>query len=186
LYGIENPELKCKINVTGNDMFLVRNFINTKIKSDNFITIEPHSKINYTKNRLYPFEKWQKIVDVLSKDIKIVQVGVKDSKLLKNVIDATGNFSFKQTARLISWSSLFLSSEGGLTHANTCFDEGKSLVIFTGYQSETMVAYPQNINVNISSHGPCGMKKTCPDCTNDANNHDWMEIVKKIKEELCL
>lgn len=186
LYGIENPDLKCKLNISGNDMFIVRNFIDKNIGNKNFITIEPNSKINYTKNRVYPFDKWQSIVNELVKNIPVVQVGIAGSQLLDNVIDATGKFSFKRTARLISWSSLFLSSEGGLTHANTCFDEGKSLVIFIGYQSENMVAYPQNINVNISSHGPCGMKVLCPKCENDANQHDWMEIVKKVKEELCL
>ena len=46
LYGIEKPELKCKLSLSGNDMFIVRDFINNKIKSENFITIEPHSKTN--------------------------------------------------------------------------------------------------------------------------------------------
>jgi ADP-heptose:LPS heptosyltransferase len=186
LYGIENPELKCKLNVSGNDMFIVREFIKNKIKTEKFITIEPNSKINYTKNRVYPFEKWQLIVDKLSKKIPVVQVGVKNSKLLNNVIDATGIFSFKRTAKLISWSKLFLSTEGGLTHANSCFEEGKSLVVITGYQSEKMIAYPQNINVNISSHGPCGMKIQCPECKKDAENHNWKEIVDKVEKELCI
>jgi ADP-heptose:LPS heptosyltransferase len=148
--------------------------------------VEPNSKINYTKNRVYPFEKWQLIVDKLSKKIPVVQVGVKNSKLLNNVIDATGIFSFKRTAKLISWSKLFLSTEGGLTHANSCFEEGKSLVVITGYQSEKMIAYPQNINVNISSHGPCGMKIQCPECKKDAENHNWKEIVDKVEKELCI
>jgi ADP-heptose:LPS heptosyltransferase len=186
LYGIDNPQLKCKLSLSGSDTYTVRNFINDNIKSKKFITIEPNSKTNYTKNRVYPFEKWQSIVNEISKKVPVVQVGVKGSKLLKNVIDATGRFTFKRTARLISWSDLFLSAEGGLTHANTCFEEGKSLVIFTGYQSEKMVAYPQNININISSHGPCGMKILCDKCKKEANEHDFRIIVNTVEKELCL
>jgi hypothetical protein len=49
-----------------------------------------------------------------------------------------------------------------------------------------MVAYPQNININISTHGPCGLKTECPDCKRDAENHDWKKIVSLVEEELCL
>ena len=44
----------------------------------------------------------------------------------------------------------------------------------------------QNINVNIASHGPCGMKTECENCKADADNHDWKEIVRLAKAELCL
>jgi hypothetical protein len=49
-----------------------------------------------------------------------------------------------------------------------------------------MVAYPQNINLNISTHGPCGLKVECPECKSDAENHDWTEICDIVKERLCL
>ena len=78
---------------------------------------------------------------------------------------------------------MFLSSEGGLVHAATAFNT-KSVVIITGYQSEEMVAYPQNININISKHGPCGLKKECPECKKAAEEHDWREIVAFIEREI--
>ena len=68
---------------------------------------------------------------------------------------------------LIGKSRIFLSSEGGLTHASTTTDT-PALVVLTGYQHEKMVAYPQNINVDISSHGPCGLKQECPECRQDS------------------
>jgi ADP-heptose:LPS heptosyltransferase len=80
---------------------------------------------------------------------------------------------------------MFLATESGLVHAATAVDT-KSLVIITGYQSEKMVAYPQNINVNISSHGPCGLKIECPECKKDAENHNPKDIVKIVLDELCL
>ena len=112
-------------------------------------------------------------------------MGVSGSKVLDNVIDLTGKTSFRDTAKIIQCASLFLSAEGGLVHAATAVGT-KSVVVITGYQSEKMVAYPQNININISTHEVCGLKIKCKKCEEDAENHDFGEIVKAIKSELCL
>ena len=187
-YGINNPELRCYLKPHSSDWWFkeqIEEWFGATGLSVPFITIEPNSKINYTPNRAYPFEKWQNIVDSLKDRIPFVQVGVEGSRILDNVIDWTGKTSFHNTACMIGYSKLFLSAEGGLGHAATAFNT-KSLIIITGYQSEKMVAYPQNINVNISSHGPCGLKIECPKCKNDAKNHDWREIVKIIENELDL
>ena len=153
--------------------------------SNDFITIEPESKNNYTPNRIYPFEKWQSIVDDLSKEIQVVQIGNPSSRILNNVTNLVGKTTFREAALLIGKSKMFISTEGGLSHAATTTDT-PALVIITGYQHEKMVAYPQNINLNISTHGPCGLKVGCPDCKRDADNHDWTEICDIVKEYLCL
>ena len=180
-YGIEDPELRCEMYFT--------NFEKEKVKglvSDigPFITIEPISKTNYTPNREYPFAKWQKVVDDLSKDIAVVQVGASTSRLLNNVVDLRGKTSFRDTAKVIQMSELFISAEGGLVHVATAVNT-KSIVVITGYQSEKMVAYPQNINVNISNHEVCGLKVSCDLCKSDAENHDHSEISKLIRKEIC-
>ena len=120
----------------------------------------------------------------MHENIKIVQLG-NNKKVLKNVIDLTGETTFREAISLIGRSSLFIAPESGLVHGATAVDT-KSVVIITGYQDKRMVAYPQNINIDISSHGPCGLKVECSDCKNDANNHDWEEIVSHIKKEICL
>ena len=186
VYGIKNPELKCYLKPS-----LPPRWFKEKIEewfgtpTAPFVTIEPNSNLDYTPNRAYPFEKWQNIVNALKDKIPFVQVGVKDSRVLDNVTDWTGKTTFKNTAGIIGYSRLFLSSEGGLVHAATAM-ETKSIVIITGYQSEKMVAYPQNININIASHGPCGLKVNCDQCKKDRDSHDWEEIVTIIKKELCL
>jgi len=185
-YDIKNPELRCYLNPDENEKWFDEKVCELFGSSDErFITIEPMSKTNYTPNRAYPFEKWQNIVNSLKDKIPFVQVGNKGSRILKNTIDWTGKTNFKNTAGIIGRSRLFLSSEGGLVHAATAV-KTKSLVIVTGYQSKAMVGYPQNINVDISSHGPCGLKIPCNLCKDDADNHDWREIVKIIEKELCL
>ena len=190
IYGIENPELRCYLKPHSQEWWFyeqLRDLFNVKENKEipRFITIEPNSNLDYTPNRAYPFEKWQNIVNSLKDRIHFIQVGIGGSRILDNVIDWTGKSTFRNTAGMIGHSALFLSTEGGLVHAATAFNT-KSLVIITGYQSEKMVAYPQNINVNIASHGPCGFKKECDKCKMDANKHDWNEIVKLIEKELCL
>jgi len=187
-YRIDNPELKCYLKPDSSEQWFkekIEKWFGVSKDEDipDFITIEPNSKTNYTPNRAYPFEKWQNIVNALKDRIPFVQVGMKGTKVLDNVIDWTGATTFKNTAAMIGYSRLFLSSEGGLGHAATAFNT-KSLIIITGYQSEKMIAYPQNINVNISSHGPCGLKIDCPDCKKDAEKHDWNKIVNLIEKEI--
>jgi ADP-heptose:LPS heptosyltransferase len=192
LYDITDPVLKCYLKPQAAEWWFKEKIgdwfdMPLSIHHDPppFITIEPNSKTNYTPNRIYPFEKWQNIVNALKDKIPFVQVGAEGSRVLENVIDWTGQSSFKNTAGMIGFSRLFLSSEGGLVHAATSVDT-KSVVIITGYQAEKMVAYPQNINVNISSHGPCGLKIECPQCTKDAECHNWEEVVGIVEKELCL
>jgi len=192
VYGITDPVLKCYLKPDAKGWWFKEKLgdcFNTTLSIHQdpppFITIEPNSNLDYTPNRAYPFEKWQNIVNALKDKIPFVQVGTKGSRVLENVIDWTGQSSFKNTAGMIGFSRLFLSSEGGLVHAATAVDT-KSVVIITGYQTEKMVAYPQNINVNISSHGPCGLKSHCPDCHRDGEDHNYEEIISLIEADLCL
>jgi len=183
-YNIKNSELKCILNLDQKERLFASDFHERVLNGERFVTIEPFSKDNYTPNRRYPFEKWQKIVDSVSDKIKVVQLGNSEN-VLNNVIDMTKKTTFREAISIIERSRLFMSSESGLVHGATAVDT-TSVVIITGYQDERMVAYPQNINVNISSHGPCGMKVECNLCTNDAESHNCEEIIDAVQEELCL
>jgi len=180
-YNIESPELRCELLFSKPEIEKVDKLCEGLERE--FITIEPYSKVNYTPNRTYPFEKWQSIVDDLADKIQFVQVGTDEGELLNNVVDMRGRTSFRTAVLLIGKSKLFLSTEGGLVHAATAVDT-TSLVIITGYQDEKMVAYPQNINVNIGTHGPCGLKIACNECRLDRDKHDYREIVKLIEANL--
>jgi len=177
-YEIYDPALKCELFFTEQEEETITEL--TKKLDKSFVLIEPHSKMNYTKNRAYPFEKWQKVVNDISKGVQVVQIGVKGARLLENVVDFTGKTSFREATALIGRSKMIISTEGGLTHAAT-ITKTPAMVIVTGYQSPRMVCYPQNINLNIASHGPCGLKDICEECQKDAENHDYTEIIEKIR-----
>ena len=210
-YDIKDPLLKCELYLTEEENRKAEELLQGI--SQDFITIEPYSKANYTPNRTYSFEKWQKIVDEISKYVDVVQIGFKDNnpvnstkdytgktyfdisstskgnnEELRNVKNLAGKTTFRESAAIIGKSKFFISTEGGLVHAASAV-ETKALVIMTGYSGTAAAppphwSYPQNINVNISSHGPCGLKIECPQCVQDVINHNENEIIDKIKEYL--
>lgn len=180
-YGIPDPELKCDLFFTDKELNHASMLRSTLPKE--FITIEPHSKISYSVNRQYPLDKWQLVVDELSKHIPIVQVGPSGNKVLNSCIDLTGYTTFREAASIIGMSRLFLSNEGGLGHAATAVNT-KSVIVVGGYTGSKMVSYPQNVTIDVSTHGPCGMKVSCPKCAEDFKNHDYMEIVESALKEI--
>ena len=180
-YEIFDPELKCDLFFTEEELDKTSKLAESL--PEEFITIEPHSKTSYSINRQYPLNKWQLIVDKLSKHIPVVQIGTPGKKVLNSVIDLTGNTTFREAAAMIGMSKLFLSNEGGLGHAATAVNT-KAVIIIGGYTGAKMVSYPQNITIDASTHGPCGMKARCDKCAEDFENHDYMEIVEAALKEI--
>ena len=128
-------------------------------------------------------DKWQLVVNELSKHIPVVQVGPPGKKVLNSVIDLTGKTTFREGASIIGMSNLFLSNEGGLGHAATAV-ETKGIIVVGGFHSAKMVGYPQNITIDASTHGPCGMKVECTKCAADFEKHNYMEIVEAALKEI--
>ena len=184
LYGIQDAENRCDIFFTENEEIVINDFLD-QVKSEKFIVIEPHTKDEYTVNKTYPFEKWQKVVDEISKEITVVQVGQNTDKKLSRCIDMTGRTTFREAAGIISKSSLFVGPEGGLMHAANAVGT-KSIIVITGFIHPDMTCYDKNINIWIGrNHGPCGMKVVCNQCEKEKNEHNHMEIVNFIKREIA-
>ncbi len=173
-YGIQNPPVKCDLFFTDAEQQIIQD-ITAKLPPK-FITIEPHSQTHVMPNRAYPFAKWQLVVDALKSQIPVVQIGAPGSPLLDGVIDLTGQTTFKIAAGIAGQSQLFVSVDNGLTHAVTATDT-IGLIVLTGWQPPQHFGYPQNINIYIANHGPCGLKNSCPDCQADADGHDPAEII---------
>ena len=75
VYGITNPELRCYLTPDMKDAWFKKELSNMFKRPlgeeiPSFITIEPNSNFDYTPNRAYPFEKWQKIVNMLQQHLK--------------------------------------------------------------------------------------------------------------------
>ena len=66
--------------------------------------------------------------------------------------------------------------EGGLIHAATAVDT-RAISVISGFLDPRMVSYPQNENIYIGNHGPCGLKIACDECQKDVREHEESEIV---------
>ena len=130
-----------------------------KVKSlklpNKFITIAVGGEWKYRT-----YENWSEVVAIINKKhkkIKIVLVGSENGKdyarsiLSKfpegRVLDCVGRYSFKETAKIISKSDIFLGCDGGLMHAANCFQ--KILVpLFARLEpkmqlTQSVVAFPE-------------------------------------------
>jgi len=80
------------------------------------------------------YQYWPKVVELVLrqfKNIKIVLVGSENGKdyaesimekfANNQVVNCVGKYSFKETAKIISKSKIFIGCDGGLMHAANCF-----------------------------------------------------------------
>tara|TARA_B100000214_G_scaffold373551_1_gene354108 strand:+ start:176 stop:1009 length:834 start_codon:yes stop_codon:yes gene_type:complete len=182
-YGINDPQIRCDIFLTENEKIFLDEF-RSQIPSENYVTIEPFTKDEYTINKTYPFEKWQIVANEISKLTTVVQIGQKTDKLLNNCINMTGSTTFREAAAIISESKLFIGPEGGLMHAANATGVS-SVIVITGFIHPVMTCYPENENIWIGKdHGPCGLKVECHQCKIDASSHDPKEIIEAVKRRL--
>jgi ADP-heptose:LPS heptosyltransferase len=184
-YGLNVGNLKCELFFKNDEYHKVDSLLsNCDLSGESFITIEPHTKNEYTVNKTYPFEKWQSVVNDLSEKIKIVQIGQKTDQILENCIDMTGKTSFREAALLMSKAMLHVGPEGGLMHAANAAGT-KCVIVITGFIHPRMTCYSDNINLWIGKpHGPCGLKVHCEKCKKECDEHDYVEIVRSVESAL--
>jgi len=186
-FGIQDPELKCELFLTEQEQSWADQFFGEHSSNKKTIVIEPQSNDEYSCNKVYPFTKWQMVVNKLSrnKNYKIIQVGKRtNNKILEGVLDLTGKTSFRQASAIIKNADLFVSSEGGLMHAANAV-ETPAVIVYSGFIHPNMTGYKNNSNIWVGeSHGPCGMKIKCDLCESDMKNHNHDEILEAIEEQL--
>lgn len=185
VYGIQDPKLKCELYLT-NEEKNIANLVGEGFSNKRYVVIEPQSNDEYSVNKVYPIEKWQKVADDLNQlGLNVIQVGKRtQSKMIKGVSDLTGQTSFRSASAIIANADLFVSSEGGLMHAANAV-ETKSVIVYSGFIHPTMTSYKENINIWVGKdHGPCGQKVRCEKCHNAMNNHDHNEIVASVEKAL--
>ncbi len=185
VYRITDPKLKCELYLTDGEI-QVANLVGEAFTNKKYVVIEPQSNDEYSVNKVYPIEKWQKVSDDLNNmGLNVVQVGRRTStKKLKGVSDLTGQTTFRSASAIIAAADLFISSEGGLMHAANAV-ETKSVIVYSGFISPVMTGYPENTNIWVGKdHGPCGMKTQCDKCYSSMTNHNPDEIVQAVKDAL--
>lgn len=178
------------IQIPNEDKGFVEQFlIDNNMKEDKpFIVISPGASKEYN---IWPAENYAKLIDQLSKGVKIVLVGSKGelslseriSGLTKNKpIIATGRTNLKQLAHLLQRSALFIGNDSAPMHIAVAM-KTKVVAIFgpanpqiTGPYGEGGVVVRKDLPCS-----PCYGVKTCKkyECLTSISVDEVMEAVKK-------
>ena len=179
-YGIKKLKIRCHMYFTKEEEQYIESIVATLPKE--FIIIEPHSKTNWINNKLYPFEKWQSIIDALYNEIPIVQMSIPGNKVLNNVINIGDKIrNFREASLMIKYAKLFVGSEGGLMHAASAVGT-ENIIIFSPMFDPTFTKYnnTEAIWVHTEEHTNC-LKKNCIDCRKVMENHDESVVIQRIR-----
>ncbi|MCP4649460.1 MAG: glycosyltransferase family 9 protein [PVC group bacterium] len=157
-----------------------KNFVQVFLKENNIkekeflIGINPGTSI-LRKEKCWPLEKFNQLITMVGdtfKDIKIVLIGGPGEKELskqiietqetRNIIDATGAMSLRQTASLIQRCNLFIGNDSGLVHISGAVDT-LAVAIFGPTDPRLYAPYGQgNLFINNElecapcAYGVCG------------------------------
>tara|TARA_R110000824_G_scaffold400682_1_gene608820 strand:+ start:800 stop:1579 length:780 start_codon:yes stop_codon:yes gene_type:complete len=178
---INNITLKCEIYLTKQEKSNAENIIKPLPKK--YVCIEPHSKMTFSQARIYPFDKWQAVVDALCNEVQFVQIGASNSRRLNNAVYV--DIPFRESQELLRRADLFVSMEGGLIHLANAADT-KSIALFNSYFTyPSIFHYPENIIIDIALYRDqiSGYKRH-ELYQKEADAHDPEEIIVAIKNNL--
>jgi len=155
-----------------------------------FALIQPQAKTTYTPNKEWGFEKYQEVIKRTKDTIKWVQVGLKDDRLLNNVIDLRGKTTtLRELAFVIKKSNFVLSNEGLLNHLAAAVGT-RSFVVFSGFSHVELAKYDTTISITRKPQvdcAPCWLLEKCPKekkwCTEDILVSDVVDAINKFAKD---
>ena len=147
-----------------------------------------NSWINMKKNKLWDFQKFQKVVNAINSgifgaDIKVVQMGVDKDPLLEGVTDLRGKTTLRQVAAVLHNSDCYIGMEGFLMHLARAV-ECRSVIIYGGHEHSFQSGYI--CNENLESHvecAPCWRWNTCDHgrkCLEMIKPDDVLRAIEKV------
>lgn len=129
-----------------------------------YILVQPETS-SWTTNKTWPQERWQQVMEDLTKDFLVIEVGTQPmltSVSGDNFRSFAGRTSLLDLAYLISKAKLYLGAESGGMHMAAGFDI-PSVIVFGGYTSPENFPYPRNIPLYTPvSCAPCWLREPCP------------------------
>ena len=112
------------------------------------------------KNKVWPIENFQSVVDELDKEYSIIQIGGAQDQLLNGVTDLRGE-NIQDTAKLLAESVLLISYPGFMMHlarAVNC----RAVIVYGGREHPSQSGYKAFKNLYSPVHcSPCWQRNRC-------------------------
>ncbi len=112
-------------------------------------------------NKQWHAERIQGVVEQLSSDIRVVQIGSIQDPPLKGVLDLRGKTAFRETAAMLHQARLFFGMAGFPMHLARAVD-CPAVIIYGGREPAELTGYPCNINLSYAPDcAPCWQRNRC-------------------------
>lgn len=115
----------------------------------------------------WPLDHWVELIDSISPDFSIIQLGDDKEPVLENVIRFAGKHTMRESASLLSQANFFIGPDSLLMHVANGLDI-KSIVIFGGSRPADCFGYEENINLATAPEcSPCWIHDGYETCLHD-------------------
>jgi ADP-heptose:LPS heptosyltransferase len=161
VHNIPNAKLQPRIELSEKEVDTANSLLrNYGLLPKQYICIEPHAKKEFTPNKAWFWENWQRHDNHLA--YRLVQLGTATDKVLDGVVDLTGRSSFREAGGILRNSITFVGYVGGLAHLSKAVGK-RSIVLVSAWEPFELASYPDDINfyTDIDCKN-CGLKIPCP------------------------
>jgi hypothetical protein len=141
------------------------------------VLIEPHTKteMGLSRNKCWPWERWQKLVDTVN--LPWVQMVYGNKKAL-NGVRVVKTDTFRQTLPYINKSSLIVTTDGAIHHAAAALGK-QAIVLWGGVASPELLGYKMHKNI-CHEENPCGSIVDCEHCVEAMNRITVEEVADAV------
>ncbi len=164
LHGLRDVEFAPNISLRDEEREKVDNILEENgFGNSPFIIIETETKKDFSNKRWLP-ENWRRLVELLRErwpSHAIIQISPGQMPL-EGVRDISGRTSFREAARFLERSALFIGPEGGLMHLAAAVGRA-SVILHSGYDPVELTAYPMHAIIHHQIEcSACGYLDDCP------------------------
>ncbi len=112
----------------------------------------------------WPLDSWIELINSISPDLSIIQLGDEKEPKLENTIRFAGKYTMRESIALLSQAKFFIGPDSLLMHAANGLNV-PSLIIFGGARPVKCFGYQQNINLSTKPYcSPCWIHMSHDTC----------------------
>jgi hypothetical protein len=130
------------------------------------------TSVNACANKLWPVDRYQRVVDENRDRLAFVQIGSLGDPPLRGALDLRGQTTLRESAAILSQSRVFVGYVGFLMHLARAV-ECRSVIVFGGREHPSQSGYVANENLFTALPcSPCWRLFTC------VADHQCMEAIR--------
>ena len=145
--GIRDYEYRSRVFLTDCETEDARMVMSQASKPIITINVQSREKV-----KVWPESRWQELVNKLSSDYEVVQLGAQDEPEIEGTMRLAGKLSLRQSMACLSLARLHIGSVSFLMHAANGLGVA-SVIIYGGRETPKNSGYAQN--ENLYSAMPC-------------------------------